>query len=63
VNKFGSHTARTVIESQIIYPRTTSLTDDKALALLDFEDTLTPVIADIQNNIESKACCCHIEDS
>lgn len=54
--KVGNDIARTVIESQVVYPKTKNyLEDEKAIVTKDFEDTLKVVIQEIQTSIDIKA--------
>lgn len=55
VEKIGLHAARTIVESQVTYPRTYILVDDKALITMEFEGSLATVITSVQNNIELRA--------
>lgn len=55
IKEIGHDTARSIVESQIVYPRTIGLQNDKALYSGEFDETLTDVITKIQNSIELKA--------
>ena len=55
VKNLGHHTARTIIESQIVYPRTASIQTDSAMFTGEFGNSLLEAIKQIQNDIELKA--------
>lgn len=55
IKEIGHDSARSIVDSQIIYPRTSDLQYDQAMFTGEFEETLTDVITKIQNSIELKA--------
>lgn len=55
IKELGQVTARTIVESHVVYPKTSNLQADKALYSGTYEDSLTSSIREIQESIELKA--------
>ena len=55
IKALGRSTARNIVESQIVYPKTNTLQTDQALYNGEYNGTLAPCILNIQDSIDYKA--------
>lgn len=55
ISRAGHTAARNVIESQLVYPKTESIIDAKAILNSSFNGSLKSVVLEIQSNIELRA--------
>lgn len=54
-SSLGHHIAKMIVQSQVLYPRTTNIILEKALYTGTFESSLLPVVQELQGSIELHA--------